>query len=186
VSGARGCCARAGRHLRALELGRAARRSDSQRRRSSDGAAARHCLLSAEIPKREAGGAGRRLRDLRLGLRRALRNGPAPVQPQAPSHLWVLAAAGIVLLPRQRAGGTGAVACRQAALEPRRLSPTAITPVSTASSRLAWLRARSPSRLARKSATPIVGLVITLVILKITRDSWRTATTTEPCELDEH
>ena len=33
---------------------------------------------------------------------------------------------------------------------------------------------------------PIVGLVITLVILKITRDSWRTATTTEPCELDEH
>jgi divalent metal cation (Fe/Co/Zn/Cd) transporter len=29
---------------------------------------------------------------------------------------------------------------------------------------------------------PIIGPVITLVIPKITRDSWRTATTTEPCE----
>ena len=36
---------------------------------------------------------------------------------------------------------------------------------------------------------PIIGLAITLVILKITWDSWRTVTTTEPGELvepDEH
>ncbi len=32
---------------------------------------------------------------------------------------------------------------------------------------------------------PIIGLLITLVILKITWDSWRTVSTTEPCEFDE-
>jgi len=32
---------------------------------------------------------------------------------------------------------------------------------------------------------PIIGLLITLVILKITWDSWRTASTTEPGELVE-
>jgi len=32
---------------------------------------------------------------------------------------------------------------------------------------------------------PIVGLAITLVILKITWDSWRVVSTTEPAELVE-
>ena len=32
---------------------------------------------------------------------------------------------------------------------------------------------------------PIIGLLITVVILKITWDSWRTVSTTEPGELDE-
>jgi len=32
---------------------------------------------------------------------------------------------------------------------------------------------------------PIIGLLITLVILKITWDSWRTVSTTEPGEFDE-
>jgi len=32
---------------------------------------------------------------------------------------------------------------------------------------------------------PIIGLLITLVILKITWDSWRTVSTTEPGELVE-
>jgi divalent metal cation (Fe/Co/Zn/Cd) transporter len=32
---------------------------------------------------------------------------------------------------------------------------------------------------------PIIGLLITLVILKITGDSWRTVSTTEPGELVE-
>src|SRR6266487_1619095 len=38
-------------------------------------------------------------------------------------------------------------------------------------------------------ADPIIGLLITLVILKITWDSWRTVSTTdpgEPVEVDEH
>ena len=34
-------------------------------------------------------------------------------------------------------------------------------------------------------ADPIIGLVITLVILKITWDSWRVVSTTEPGELVE-
>ena len=33
---------------------------------------------------------------------------------------------------------------------------------------------------------PLIGLVITLVILKITWDSWRTVSTTEPGEMHEH
>jgi divalent metal cation (Fe/Co/Zn/Cd) transporter len=32
---------------------------------------------------------------------------------------------------------------------------------------------------------PIIGLVITLVILKITWDSWRTVSTTDPGEMHE-
>jgi divalent metal cation (Fe/Co/Zn/Cd) transporter len=34
-------------------------------------------------------------------------------------------------------------------------------------------------------ADPIIGLLITLVILKITWDSWRTVSTTDPGELVE-
>ena len=33
---------------------------------------------------------------------------------------------------------------------------------------------------------PIIGLVITLVILKITWDSWRTVSTTDPGEMHDH
>jgi divalent metal cation (Fe/Co/Zn/Cd) transporter len=33
---------------------------------------------------------------------------------------------------------------------------------------------------------PVIGLVITLVIFKITWDSWRLVSTTEPGELNEH
>jgi hypothetical protein len=47
-----------------------------------------------------------------------------------------------------------------------------------------WSRARSSSRWACGSA--IIGLLITLVILKITWDSWRTVAGTEPVELHEH
>jgi divalent metal cation (Fe/Co/Zn/Cd) transporter len=39
--------------------------------------------------------------------------------------------------------------------------------------------------LGARIADPIIGLVITLVILKITRDSWRTISTSEPGELVE-
>jgi hypothetical protein len=51
-----------------------------------------------------------------------------------------------------------------------------------ASSRSASSRARSSSRSA-PIGDPIIGLLITLVILKITWDSWRTVSTTESGEL---
>jgi len=35
-------------------------------------------------------------------------------------------------------------------------------------------------------ADPLIGLAITLVILKITWDSWRVVSTTEPGEIDQH
>jgi hypothetical protein len=37
--------------------------------------------------------------------------------------------------------------------------------------------------LGARVGDPIIGLLITLVILKITWDSWRTVSTTEPGEL---
>ena len=39
--------------------------------------------------------------------------------------------------------------------------------------------------LGARIGDPLIGLAITLVILKITWDSWRTVTTTEPGELVE-
>jgi hypothetical protein len=39
--------------------------------------------------------------------------------------------------------------------------------------------------LGARIGDPIIGLLITLVILKITRDSWRTVSTTAPGELVE-
>jgi divalent metal cation (Fe/Co/Zn/Cd) transporter len=45
-----------------------------------------------------------------------------------------------------------------------------------------WQGAR---RSGAQIADPIIGLMITLVILKITWDSWRTVSTTEPGELAE-
>ncbi len=42
--------------------------------------------------------------------------------------------------------------------------------------------------LGARIGDPIVGLVITLVIIKITWDSWRTISTTDPGEMleDQH
>jgi divalent metal cation (Fe/Co/Zn/Cd) transporter len=39
--------------------------------------------------------------------------------------------------------------------------------------------------LGARIGDPVIGLLITLVILKITRDSWRTVTVTAPGELHE-
>jgi divalent metal cation (Fe/Co/Zn/Cd) transporter len=39
--------------------------------------------------------------------------------------------------------------------------------------------------LGAQIADPIIGLVITLVILQITYDSWRTVSTTDPGEMVE-
>jgi cation diffusion facilitator family transporter len=107
------------------------------------------------------------------------------IQPQAPSHLWVLAAAGIVgLLGNELAAQVRLRAGR------RLSSPTLIADGNHARVDGFVSRGVVASAIAvafgAQIGDPIVGLLITLVILKITRDSWRTATTTEPCELDEH
>ncbi len=105
--------------------------------------------------------------------------------PEPLSHLWALAAAGAI-------GVLGNELAAQVRMRAgRRLSSPALIADGNharvdgfvslgviASAIGVWLGA--------EIADPIVGLAITLVILKITWDSWRVVRTTEPGELVEH
>jgi len=95
------------------------------------------------------------------------------VHPQAPSHLWALAAAGAI-------GFVGnEVAARVRLRGGRRLdSPALIADGNHARVdgyvSLGVIASALLVALGLPRADPIVGLVITLVILKVTWDSWRT------------
>jgi cation diffusion facilitator family transporter len=108
------------------------------------------------------------------------------LEPKELSHLGALAAAGVI-------GFAGNELAAQVRLRAgRRLSSPALIADGNharidgfislgvvVSAAAVWLGA--------EIADPIVGLLITLVILKITWDSWRVVTTTEPGELQhEH
>ena len=106
------------------------------------------------------------------------------IHPQQLTHLWALAAAGavgfvgneIAAYVRYRAG--------------RRLaSPALIADGNHARVdgfvSLGVIASAIAVALGANIADPIIGLVITLVIIKITWDSWRTVSTTEPGELVE-
>jgi divalent metal cation (Fe/Co/Zn/Cd) transporter len=107
------------------------------------------------------------------------------IHPQHLTHLWVLAAAGVIgfigneiaALVRLRAG--------------RRLaSPALMADGNHARAdgfvSLGVVASAIIVALGFERGDPVIGLAITLVILKITWDSWRTVTTTEPGELHEH
>ena len=106
------------------------------------------------------------------------------IHPQNLSHLWVLAAAGVVgfvgnelaARVRLRAGG-------------RLSSPALIADGNHARIdgfvSLGVVASAIVVALGARIGDPIIGLLITLVILKITWDSWRTVSTTEPGELVE-
>jgi cation diffusion facilitator family transporter len=104
------------------------------------------------------------------------------IHPQNLTHLWVLAAAGVI-------GFLGNELAAQVRLRGgQRLSSPALIAdgkharidgfVSLAVVASAILVALGVPR-----ADPIIGLAITLVILEITWDSWRVVSTTEPGEL---
>jgi cation diffusion facilitator family transporter len=106
------------------------------------------------------------------------------IHPQQLSHLWALAAAGVIgfvgnevaALVRLRAG--------------RRLhSPALIADGNHAHVdgyvSLGVVVSAALVALGLPRADPVVGLAITLVILKITWDSWRVVSTTEPGPLDD-
>ena len=107
------------------------------------------------------------------------------LHPQALSHLWMLAAAGIV-------GFLGNELAAQVRLRAgRRLSSAALIADGNHARvdgfvSLGVVVSAVALGLGARIGDPIVGLVITLVILKITWDSWRTVRTTEPGELHEH
>jgi cation diffusion facilitator family transporter len=106
------------------------------------------------------------------------------IHPQDLSHLWILAAAGLVGF----AGNELAARVRLRA-GARLSSPALIADGNHARIdgfvSLGVVASAIVVALGARIGDPIIGLAITLVILKITWDSWRTVTTTEPGELVE-
>jgi cation diffusion facilitator family transporter len=106
------------------------------------------------------------------------------IHPQDLSHLWVLAAAGIV-------GFVGNEVAAQVRLRSgRRLSSPALIADGNHARidgfvSLGVVASAIVVALGAPIGDPIIGLAITLVILKITWDSWRTVTNTEPGEMHE-
>ena len=122
--------------------------------------------------------------DLLLRLRRLLRGArTVSFTPHELTHLWVLAAAGVI-------GFIGNEIAAQVRLRAgRRLRSPALVAdgnharvdgfVSLSVDRKRRARCDRPA-----AADPMIGLAITLVILRITWDSWRVVSTTEPGEID--
>jgi cation diffusion facilitator family transporter len=107
------------------------------------------------------------------------------IHPQDLTHLWVLAAAGVI-------GFVGNELAAQVRLRAgRRLSsPALIADGNHARTdgfvSLGVVVSAIVVALGAPIGDPIVGLVITLVIFKITWDSWRLVSTTEPGEMVDH
>jgi len=106
------------------------------------------------------------------------------VHPHDLSHLWVLAAAGVI-------GFVGNEIAAQVRLHAgRRLSSPALIADGNHARidgfvSLGVVASAAVVALGARIGDPIVGLVITLLILKITWDSWRTVSTTDPGEMIE-
>jgi cation diffusion facilitator family transporter len=107
------------------------------------------------------------------------------IHPQQLTHLLVLAAAGVI-------GFVGNEIAAQVRLRAgRRLaSPALIADGNHARIdgfvSLGVIGSAIVVALGYDRGDPLIGLVITLVILKITWDSWRTVSTTDPGEMHEH
>ena len=107
------------------------------------------------------------------------------VHPQDLTHLWVLAAAGLI-------GFVGNEVAAQVRLRAgRRLSSPALVADGNHARidgfvSLGVVASAIVVALGFQRGDPLVGLLITLVILKITWDSWRTVSTTDPGEMHDH
>lgn len=106
------------------------------------------------------------------------------IHPQDLSHLWILAGAGII----GYAGNEAAAQIRLRAGK-RLSSPAMIADGHHARAdgyvSLGVVASAILVGLGLELADPIIGLVITLVILRITWQSWRTVSTTDPGEMVE-
>jgi len=104
------------------------------------------------------------------------------IHPQHLTHLWALAGAGVV-------GFVGNELAAQVRLRAgkRLTSPALVADGNHARIdgfvSLGVVASAIVVALGATIADPIIGLVITLVILKITWDSWRTVSTTDPGEM---
>jgi len=106
------------------------------------------------------------------------------LHPENLTHLWVLAAAGVI-------GFLGNELVARARLRAgRRLSSPALVADGKHARAdgfvsLAVVASAALVALGFPRADPLVGLAITLVILRITWESWRIVSTTEPAELGD-
>ena len=106
------------------------------------------------------------------------------IQPEALSHLWILALAGVI-------GFAGNEIAAQIRLRAgRRLSSPALVADGNHARvdgfvSLGVVASAGVVALGVEIADPIIGLLITVVILKITWDSWRVIRASEPGELVE-
>ena len=106
------------------------------------------------------------------------------IDPQQPSHLWVLAAAGIV-------GFLGNEIAAQVRLRAgKRLSSPAMVADGNHARvdgfvSLGVVASAVVVSLGAEMGDPIIGLAITLVILRITWQSWRTVSRTDPGKMIE-
>ena len=106
------------------------------------------------------------------------------IHPEELSHLWVLALAGVI-------GFVGNEIAAQVRLRAgRRLSSPALVADGNHARvdgfvSLGVVASAGVVALGAEIGDPIIGLLITVVILKITWDSWRIIRTTEPGELHE-
>ena len=107
------------------------------------------------------------------------------IHPEALTHLWVLAAAGAI----------GFVANEIAARVRLRAGSRLASPALIADGNharvdgfvsLGVIASAAVVALGFPRGDPLIGLAITLVILKITWDSWRTVSTTDPGDMHEH
>ena len=107
------------------------------------------------------------------------------LHPQDLTHLWVLAAAGVI-------GFLGNELAAQVRLRAghRLSSPALVADGNHARTdgfvSLGVVASAVFVAAGLPTADPVVGLVITLVIFKITWDSWRLVSTTDPGELVDH
>ena len=104
------------------------------------------------------------------------------IHPRSLSHLWLLAAAGII-------GFVGNEIAAQVRLRAgRRLNSPALVADGNHARvdgfvSLGVLASAAVVSVGLKLADPIIGLLITAVILRITWESWHTVSTTDPGEL---
>jgi len=107
------------------------------------------------------------------------------IHPQQLTHLWALAAAGLI-------GFIGNEIAAQVRLRAgdRLASPALVADGNHARVdgfvSLGVVASAIVVALGFDRGDPLIGLLITLVILKITWDSWRTVSTTDPGEMHEH
>jgi divalent metal cation (Fe/Co/Zn/Cd) transporter len=107
------------------------------------------------------------------------------LHPEDLTHLWALAAAGVI-------GFVGNELAAQVRLRAgnRLASPALVADGNHARTdgfvSLGVVASAALVAMGLPRADPVVGLLITLVIFKITWDSWRLVSTTEPGEMIEH